>query len=414
MYLFITKRGICRSKTQWYRSPYRDAYPLHFFFASTAVINLWPKFISAFLLAGILLLTSTTFHKTAKAENYPAVSTPDFSNHLVYSNYKFNNTEDVVNLGVQPIYSPTGFISEAMKRDAVLNKELSRSGMKLRFYAFLKGDDVNCFLKQGDIDVGIGGDMPAITAAATLDIIIPTLIQQGFTSVIANRPMLIRELRGKKIGYAFGSNAHYALLKTLSSDGLNEAQVNLIPMEVTKMPEALQAGKIEAFSAWEPTSTITLIKYPNNVVIHRYLSSGYIYFVKTFSDRWPEVVRQIIAAEIRALRWMQSNRQNLLQASEWALQAGEDLTNHKLELSVEQYASLAESDILGLTSAPIIPQNDLRQNGPLHMEFEFLKNMGKIPASTNWDKVHDSFDLQVIIEVLANAKKYKLNEFDYE
>lgn len=139
-----------------------------------------------------------------------------------------------------------------------------------------------------------------------------------------------------------------------------------------------------------------------------------MYFVKSFSDRRPEVVRQIIAAEIRALRWLQSDRQNLLQASEWAIQAGEDLTNHKLELSVEQNASLGKSDILGLTSVPIIPQNDLRQNGPLQMEFEFLKTLGKIPASTNWDKVYNSFDLQTIINVLANSNKYKLNEFDYD
>jgi hypothetical protein len=111
---------------------------------------------------------------------------------------------------------------------------------------------------------------------------------------------------------------------------------------------------------------------------------------------------------------MQNNRQNLLQASEWAIQAGEDLTNHELELSVEQNASVAENDILGLTSAPIIPQNDLRQNGPLHMEFEFLKTLGKIPAPTNWEKVHNSFDLQTIIDVLANSKEYKLNEFDYD
>ncbi|MFQ5686425.1 MAG: NrtA/SsuA/CpmA family ABC transporter substrate-binding protein [Candidatus Scalindua sp.] len=370
--------------------------------------------ISIFLVAGVILLTTTTFLKTGKAEKHSTLATPDPCIHPIYSNYRFNKAEDIINLGVQPIYSPTGLISETMKRDAVLHEILSGLGAKIRFYAFLKGDDVNCFLKQGDIDVGIGGDMPAITASANMDVIVPALIQQGFTSIVARQPMLIRELRGKKVGYAFGSNAHYALLRSLSSDGLNEAQVNLIPMEINEMPEALQTGKIEAFSAWEPISTIALMKYPENVVIHRYLSSGYIYFMKTFSDRHPKVVRHIIAAEIRALRWMQSNRQYLLQASEWAIQAGEDLTNHKLELSVEQNASLAESDILGLTSAPIIPQNDLRQDGVLHKEFEFLKTLGKVPASTNWDKVYNSFDLQTIINVLANSNKYKLNEFDYD
>ncbi len=371
------------------------------------------RIISLSLAAGVILLISTTYLKTGKAEKYSEFTTPDLSIHPTYSNYKFNKAEDIVNLGVQPIYSPTGLISETMKRDTTLHDALSGLGMKVRFYAFLKGDDVNYFLRRGDIDAGISGDMPVITASATMDVIVPALIQQGFTSVIANSPMLIRELRGKNIGYAFGSNAHYALLKALASGGLNETQVNLIPIEVTKMQEALATGKIEAFSAWEPTSTITLTKYPESVIIHRYLSSGYIYFIKTFSDKHPEVVRQIIAAEIRALRWMQNNRQNLLQASEWAIQACEDLTNHELELSVEQNASVAENDILGLSSPPIIPQNDLRQNGPLHMEFEFLKTLGKIPASTNWEKVHNSFDLHIIIDVLTNSKKYKLNEFNY-
>ena len=139
-----------------------------------------------------------------------------------------------------------------------------------------------------------------------------------------------------------------------------------------------------------------------------------MYYARTFSENHPELVRQILAAEIRALKWMKSNRQNLLLASEWAIQAVEDLTKGKLELSVGQNANLAENDILGLTSAPIIPQNDLRENGPLHMEFELLKTLDKIPSASNWDKVHNSFDRRIITDVLANSKKYKLYEFNYD
>jgi sulfonate transport system substrate-binding protein len=372
------------------------------------------RVIYTFLAACLILIAHTDFLKTCKAEDQSIVKTPDLSHHPVYSKYRFNKAENVINLGVQPLYSPTGFITEVMKRDTVLRKDLSALGMKVSFYPFLKGGDVNCFLRKGDIDIGIGGDMPAVTAAATMDIVIPALIQQGFTSVVANRFMLIRELRGKKIGYALGSNAHYALLKALSTVRLSEGQVSLIPMEVNEMPEALQSGEITAFSAWEPTPAITLIKCPESLVIHRYLSSGYIYFAKAFSDKNPEIVRQIIAAEVRALRWMQRSRENLLRASEWALQAAESLTNQKLKLTIEQNAALAKDDILGITSAPIIPQSDLRQNGPLHTEFAFLKTLNKIPASTNWEKVHNSFDFQIMIDVITHSKKYKLNEFNYD
>ena len=111
---------------------------------------------------------------------------------------------------------------------------------------------------------------------------------------------------------------------------------------------------------------------------------------------------------------MQSSRENLLKASEWALQASESLTMQKVELSVEENASLAEDDILGIASAPIIPQNDLRQNGSLFTEFEFLKALNQIPASANWKKVRGSFDLQIMIDVVTHSKEYKLNEFNYD
>ncbi len=369
--------------------------------------------INAFLTVCLILIAHTAILETSRAEDQPTVNTPDLSDHPIYSKYKFNNTENVINLGVQPNYSPTGFITEVMKRDTVLRKDLSALGVEVCYYSFLKGGDVNYFLRKGDIDVGIGGDMPAVTAAATMDVIVPALIQQGFTSIVANRFMLIKELRGKKIGYALGSNAHYALLKALSTARLTEEQVRLVPMEANEMPEALHSGEIAAFSAWEPTPAITLIKYPESLVIHRYLSSGYIYFTKTFSDKYPEIVLQIIAAEVRALRWMQRNRKNLLRASEWVLQAAESLTNQKSKLTIEQNAALAKKDILGIASAPIIPQSDLRQNGPLHTEFEFLKTLDKIPASASWEKVQKSFDFQIMIDVIKHSKKHKLNEFNY-
>ena len=58
-----------------------------------------------------------------------------------------------------------------MKRDTTLHDALSGLGMKVRFYAFLKGDGVNYFLRRGDIDAGISGDMPVITASATMDVL---------------------------------------------------------------------------------------------------------------------------------------------------------------------------------------------------------------------------------------------------
>ncbi len=371
------------------------------------------KIIAALLIVGPFLPFSTYYPKTGVAKEDSRISDPDLSRHHIYADYQFNNRENVICIGCQPLYLPTSLITEAMKRDTILGSALSKLKMKIIFYSFLKGEDVNFYLKQGYLDVGIAGDMSVLTAAATLNIIVPALMQQGFTSIIAKRPMLISELRGRNIGYTFGSSAHYALLKALSSGGLNEGQVNLIPMETTEMPDALCNREIDAFSAGEPTPAIALTQHPEYVVLHRHLSSGYIYFLKSFLGKYREVVRHIIAAEIRAMRWMQSNRQNILRTSEWVLEDCAALLDRELELSLVQYADLALHDLLGTTSAPIIPRNHLKQNGLIHTEFIFLQAKSQIHASINWDDVRNSFDHQIIFEVLDNQKKYRIDEFKY-
>jgi len=369
------------------------------------------KILTVFQIVYLVMQVFVACPNKGYAESAATASVKDLSRHPIYSTYEFSREKGVVNIGVQPLYSPTGLITETMKRDDILRKSLSEMGMKVKFYSFLKGDDVNFFLRRGDLDVGIGGDLPAITAAATMEVVIPALVQHGFTSVIANQPMLIRELRGKSIGYAFGSNAHYALLKALSSDGLEEGQVKLVPVEVNEMPDALVTGKIDVFSAWEPTPAIALSTNSEATIIHQYLSSGYIYFQNDFAVKHPDVMRQIVAAEIRSIKWMKSDNQNLLQSSEWSITASEDLTGKKIQLTKEQIASLAYNDIIGLGSAPIIPNNSLKQNGSLHREFGFLQRLGKVPTSIRWENVSTRFEQKVINDVLANQNKYRLNEF---
>lgn len=359
----------------------------------------------------VISLTSTTILKAVKAEDYLAVT--DLSKHPVYSKYKFDNTDRVINIGVQPLYLPTGLITESMKRDHILSENLLTNGLKVRYYPFLKGSDGNYFLQRGDIDIAVGGDMPAITAAAFADIVIPVMIQYGFTSLVANSPFLISELAGRKIGCALGSNAHYALLRALSSAGVSKEDVDIVFMEVSQMPTMLLERKIDAFYAWEPIPTVSLNDYSDVISIHKSLSYGFMYFEKTFVEKYPEAVMQILAAEIRALRWIQNSNQNVFQAAEWAQQATEDLTKIKSPLTTKQYVALAKNDIISLTTVPIIPAVLLRKAGQLNNELKFLQTLNIIPASIEWESIRDCFDDRFVKEVITSPGKYRINEFHY-
>jgi NitT/TauT family transport system substrate-binding protein len=360
--------------------------------------------------------------------------TVDMAAHPLYSAYKFERRPGVVNIGVQPFYLPVNIIVEAMKHDAVLKREMEKAGIEIRFYNFLKGADLNFFLLRGDLQSGFAGDMPALVAASRMKIKIPALAQMGFTSIVSQKHRTIKDLRGGNIGCALGSNAHYALLTALAVEGMSAGDVRLVPMEINDMPAALASGRIDAFAAWEPTVEETLDTRPRARTIHRTLSSGYLYFAGDFYSAHPDAVRAILAAEIRAVHWLQRDEGNLMRAVGWAAVTEKSFSGRASDaggrtpteggrtpteggrapaLTRKQTAALAAKDILGMDSEPRVPMREISAGGLLYNEFEFLKEIGEVPQSARWRPVAESFDSRVMDEILANPSKYRVNEYDY-
>jgi len=299
-----------------------------------------------------------------KITDKPLDLEPDPSPNRAYATYQYGEP-DTVYVGTQPLYAPTGLITEALRRDPVLKEELQKLGVKITFYPFMKGHDVNMQLISGRLQAGVGGDMPALTAAATTNIVIPVLVQSGTTWLVTRTSVLLKDFKGKRIAYAKGSNAHFMLLNLLSSQELSEGDVELVPMDVEHMIEALESRAISAFAAWEPTPTIAREKY-HFVTRFGGPSSGYLYFRKEFADTQPAALRQIVAAVVRACFWLcDGSDADRIKASGWALEASEALTGAKLDLSPEALVSIGGRDILrsGWTRSFAIRTDSLAEKG---------------------------------------------------
>ncbi len=333
--------------------------------------------------------------------------------HPVYSEYNFTKAENVIKIGIQPLYHPTGIIFEVVKRDKILEQVLAKSGFRIEYYQFFKGDDVNHFLGLNQLDAGIGGDMPAISAASNFDVTIPIMVQKGFDSIITRKLMVVRYLRGKRIGYPFGSISHYTLLNTLYASGITEAEVDLIPMEINELSDALFNKQIDAFCAWEPAATEALIEHPEFFRNFQNTTSGFLYFKSDFSNKYPAETKHIISAVLRAIKWLKSDNENLLTACKWSIESSESFTGKKSILTVEELANLALLDILQLLGIPTVNPEDLKPNGKLYEEFQFLLKLNKIPAETEWIEVKNSFNVQLLKAVLANRKQFMIDEYDY-
>ena len=138
-----------------------------------------------------------------------------------YDEYNYGESDKIIDIGIQPLWIPTNIICEVMKRDLILKEVLDKMGMELRFHNYLKGADVNNYILKGELEAGIGGDMPAVTISAESDILIPVLIQHGFTSIVSKHHMVINELGA-------GTSIIIYLPLSMEKEKVDETPVELI------------------------------------------------------------------------------------------------------------------------------------------------------------------------------------------
>jgi sulfonate transport system substrate-binding protein len=350
----------------------------------------WLFLVAALLLAvggaGCALLAPTRVSQAA----VPKPSTR-MDPARVYAGYRFDSAPNVLSFGMQPLWIPTCVIWEKMARDKQLQADMRRMGCRLDAFAFFKGQDVNKYLRSGQLQGGIGGDLPALKAATEFDVRIVSLIQQGPCSIIAREAIPLSRLRGLRIGYALGSNAHYTLLRVLREHRLGPTDVHLVPLEVFEMADALAAGRIDAFSAWEPAATLALLDHPDFEVLARTDARGFLYFTRAFYERQPAVVRAMVAAEGRALRWLGTNDKNVYIASRWAREHAVAFGGAELPLTAYDFLRLAHRDILRIPTAPHLEPELLAPSGELEQQFRLARAFDLISAHADWERVRRSF-----------------------
>lgn len=320
----------------------------------------------------------------------------------------------VLRLGLLPLAVPSGPLGEAMRRDRVLAQGLRELDMEISYQGVPKGANGNQLLLEGKLDGLMAGDLPAIVAACRGRIVVATLLFQGFSALVAARPMPLGQLDGQVVGYAQGSVAHYGLFKALQQAGFSADNLTLVPMDASEMMAAVAQGRVAAVAVWEPYITMLLTRFPQAMVLHRTLYHGYLYFSRQAVEDHPKTVRLLIAAQLRAMAWMREKKANLLAASRWALQAQRQLAGSDPGITPEVYAQLVKGDLLDTSPTPEVPAGEEDRGGDLEMRFNFLKAHGMIPENSDFSAVQRAFDRTMVREVLADPAGYRLDQFDYQ
>ncbi len=330
-----------------------------------------------------------------------------------YDSYDLAPRADTVDLGVQPNAWPLAFISAVMQRDKLLTAELKQKGIGLRTFSFKKGNDIYKLVGNGKLEMAFVGDMPTVNAIVTTPTVVIGLGKRNFSSVVAKGVSRLDELRGKKIGYSAGSSSHLVLLRGLEAAKMKEQDVELVTLEPAQMADALEAGTVAAYSAWEPTPSISLERNPANKAIYRGMSTDWLVFSREFAEKQPAVAMTLIASYVRAINWMRKENKNLEQAADWVLADSQTFTGQPHKLGKAKAMDIARKDLLTVPGAPAIPSL-VDGAPPLSRELAFLKSQGRLPSTVDEAILRQAFSYDGLKKVQADPKRYRLYQFDYE
>ncbi len=330
-----------------------------------------------------------------------------------YDKYDLSPNSAQVTLGVQPMAYPLAFISSTLRRDRLLRDGLKKQGLSLRTFEFRKGNDMVQLVGGGRLEVAFLGDMPTVNTLVRTPTWIVGLAKRNFSSIVSRKYARIEELKGKRIGYSPGSSSHLVLLRGLKAAKIAEADVTLVILEPSAMPDALESGTVDAYSAWEPTPSISLARNPKNRAIYRGMSTDWVVMSRDFAEKRPKAALLIVSAFVRAINWMRSSSQHADQAGRWVLADGEAFTGVRPSLPLAKAVEIVRSDLLEVPGSPAVPSK-LDGMPPLLREFEFLQQQGRMPAGVSAQKVSEAFAYPGLKQVQSDPRTHRLFDYDYD
>lgn len=169
-----------------------------------------------------------------------------------------NDGQKVVRIAVQPgtIFAPLYIAREK----GWLEEALKDKNVKVEWTDFEAGPPMNESFSAGQQDIGVLGDVPAVSAlAAGQDNTFIADINGGESYAVLVKPdssiTKPADLKGKKIGLVVGSTCQNFVEKLLKKNGISINDVKLVNISVGDSQTVLTNGDVDAVAIWDPTVT---------------------------------------------------------------------------------------------------------------------------------------------------------------
>ena len=188
----------------------------------------------------------------------------------------------------------------------------SLAGVTIRYVEYNDRPAISDAFSAGALQVLFSGDAPALLCRAQGNDIRAVGVSGNAEQEIVVRPdspiRTVPDLRGKKLVVLQATSSHYALLKILRANGMNEADIKMSFMSPAEARTAFETKRVDAWAVWAPfveqeqASGVGRVVVGGDALINSLVSVS----SELISNNDP-MARAIVSSVERAKQWMIAN-----------------------------------------------------------------------------------------------------------
>jgi aliphatic sulfonates family ABC transporter substrate-binding protein len=198
-----------------------------------------------------------------------------------------------------------------------LDEALGSLNVEIAWREYAGGIQIVDALRQGELDVGVVGDCPAVYAQAenvpVVYVAAEPPARRGAAALLVPRwssARSVSELRGKRVAVNRAAQAHYLLMLALEEAGVSPSELDIVFEPPERALRAFERGEIDAWGIWDPWLSSARLDLGARVLRDTtglFESSVYYLARREFAERKPELVREFCAQLGIAARRVESD-----------------------------------------------------------------------------------------------------------
>jgi sulfonate transport system substrate-binding protein len=236
-------------------------------------------------------------------------------------------------------YNPVSII---LKNQGLLEKELEKDGIKVRWVQSAGSNKALEFLNAGSIDFGSTAGSAALVAKINGNPIksIYVYSRPEWTALVAGAKSDIKtvaDLKGKSVAVTRGTDPHIFLVRALAEAGLTDKDVRFVLLQHADGRLALSRGDVQAWAGLDPMMASAELDEGAKLFYRKPEANtwGILNVREEFANKHPQLVQRVLKVYEQGRRWALANPDQVAKALAEAAKIPENVAQKQLKERTE-------------------------------------------------------------------------------